>query len=107
MTRDAHCQHRFSSTAAADEAYLPLFLFLSSFTIHVPQVVRLHSGGDYRVHFIGFTGGFPYLGGLPAELATVPRLSTPRQLVPKGSVGIAAGAATSTSFEKCFSRIFL
>lgn len=55
------------------------------------QLVRLHSGGEYRVHFIGFTGGFPYLGGLPTELATVPRLSTPRQLVPKGSIGIAAG----------------
>lgn len=45
----------------------------------------------YRVYFLGFTGGFPYLGGLPASLKTVPRLDTPRQAVPKGSVGIAAG----------------
>lgn len=54
-------------------------------------MVQRHVAGEYRVHFIGFTGGFPYLGGLPSELASIPRLSTPRQLVPKGSVGIAAG----------------
>ena len=55
------------------------------------EVVRLHSGGDYHVNFLGFTGGFPYLSGLPDELAKVPRLCTPRQKVTKGSVGIAAG----------------
>lgn len=54
-------------------------------------VARLHAGGDYRVFFLGFTGGFPYLGGLPEELKVVPRLPTPRQAVPKGAVGIAAG----------------
>jgi KipI family sensor histidine kinase inhibitor len=37
---------------------------------------------------IGFTPGFPFLGGLPEELHT-PRLETPRPLVPAGSVGIA------------------
>ena len=26
-------------------------------------VEALHSGGDYRVYFLGFMGGFPYLGG--------------------------------------------
>ena len=36
-------------------------------------------------------GGFPYLGGLPESLASVPRLQTPRQKVPAGTVGIAAG----------------
>lgn len=55
------------------------------------DVVRLHSGGDYRVNFLGFMGGFPYLSGLPAELAKVPRLETPRMKVPKGTVGIAGG----------------
>mmetsp|Transcript_10795 Transcript_10795/g.32534 ORF Transcript_10795/g.32534 Transcript_10795/m.32534 type:complete len:677 (-) Transcript_10795:32-2062(-) len=54
-------------------------------------VAAAHAAGDYRVFFLGFTGGFPYLGGLDARLASVPRLETPRQLVPKGSVGIAAG----------------
>jgi len=37
---------------------------------------------------IGFTPGFPFLGGLPQKLHT-PRLKTPRNLVPEGSVGIA------------------
>lgn len=55
------------------------------------EVVRLHSGGNYRVYFLGFLGGFPYMGGLPAELAKVPRLTTPRQKLPKGTVGIAGG----------------
>jgi KipI family sensor histidine kinase inhibitor len=37
---------------------------------------------------IGFTPGFPYLGGLDERLAT-PRKKQPRQRVPAGSVGIA------------------
>jgi KipI family sensor histidine kinase inhibitor len=55
-------------------------------------VVDLHAGGDYIVFMLGFMPGFPYLGGLPAAIAT-PRLATPRTLVPAGSVGI-AGAQT-------------
>lgn len=42
----------------------------------------------YHVAFLGFAPGFPYLLGLPPELAT-PRLSRPRTHVPAGSVGIA------------------
>ena len=57
----------------------------------VDEVVKLHSEASYQVYFLGFTGGFPYLGGLPEELAGVPRLATPRQRVEKGAVGIAAG----------------
>jgi len=52
------------------------------------QVVKLHSGKDYRVYMIGFVAGFPYLGDVPEEIAT-PRLETPRLKVPVGSVGIA------------------
>ena len=37
---------------------------------------------------LGFTPGFPYLGGLPQSLATA-RKHTPRPAVPRGSVGIA------------------
>jgi KipI family sensor histidine kinase inhibitor len=55
-------------------------------------VVDLHAGADYVVYMLGFMPGFPYLGGLPARIAT-PRLATPRTLVPAGSVGI-AGAQT-------------
>src|SRR5258706_239014 len=41
----------------------------------------------YRVYFIGFSPGFPYLGGLSPRLFTA-RLKTPRRLVPAGSVAI-------------------
>ncbi len=54
----------------------------------VEQVIRLHSSVIYTVYMMGFTPGFPYLGGLPEELAT-PRLPTPRTRVQAGSVGIA------------------
>ena len=53
----------------------------------VGAVVAAHAGADYRVHAIGFAPGFPYLGGLPPELAT-PRRDTPRPRVAAGSVGI-------------------
>jgi KipI family sensor histidine kinase inhibitor len=52
------------------------------------QVIRLHTQTIYRVYMIGFTPGYPYMGELPDALA-VPRRSTPRTRVPKGSVGIA------------------
>lgn len=51
-------------------------------------VVRRHADAAYRVGFIGFSPGFAYLLGLPAELV-MPRLETPRTRIPAGSVGIA------------------
>lgn len=51
------------------------------------QVVERHSAVDYRVFFLGFTPGFPYLGGLDPALA-IPRHDTPRTRVEAGSVGI-------------------
>jgi inhibitor of KinA len=56
------------------------------------EVIRLHSSAKYRVHFLGFTPGFAYLGGLP-ETLHVPRLATPRKHVPAGSVAIAGSQA--------------
>jgi inhibitor of KinA len=56
------------------------------------QAAELHGGADYLVHAIGFTPGFPFLGGLPEPLHT-PRRPTPRARVPAGSVGI-GGAQT-------------
>jgi KipI family sensor histidine kinase inhibitor len=51
------------------------------------RVVELFSAAEYVVYFVGFSTCFPYLGGLPPELAT-PRLSAPRKSVPVGSVAI-------------------
>jgi KipI family sensor histidine kinase inhibitor len=54
------------------------------------EVIRLHSQPDYFVYMLGFSPGFPFLGGLPEPLHT-PRLESPRKAVPAGSVGIANG----------------
>ena len=51
------------------------------------EVIRAHSEAEYTVAMIGFVPGFPYLLGLPEQLA-VPRMAQPRNLVPAGSVAI-------------------
>lgn len=56
------------------------------------EVVAIHSSSAYLVYMLGFTPGFPYLGGMSSRLAT-PRLSSPRGKVPSGSVGIAGSQA--------------
>lgn len=53
----------------------------------VQELVKKHTAPIYTVYFIGFQAGFPYLGGLPDELA-MPRHEVPRKQVPAGSVGI-------------------
>jgi KipI family sensor histidine kinase inhibitor len=55
--------------------------------IAAEEVVRIHSTAQYLVYFLGFSPGFPYLGGMPAAIAT-PRLARPRRLVRAGSVAI-------------------
>ena len=60
----------------------------SSHNLTEEDVVRLHSEPEYLIYMVGFTPGFPFLGGLN-ELLHTPRLETPRTLVPEGSVGIA------------------
>ena len=52
------------------------------------EVIQRHAAASYRVAFLGFLAGFPYLTGLPRALA-VPRLATPRTRIPAGSVAIA------------------
>jgi KipI family sensor histidine kinase inhibitor len=52
------------------------------------EVVATHTGTDFVVAFCGFSPGFAYCTGLPAELS-VPRHDTPRSRVPAGSVGLA------------------
>ena len=64
----------------------------ASHRLTAEEVVRLHCEPEYRVDFLGFSPGFPYLSGLSPQLAT-PRLATPRTRVPAGSVAI-GGAQT-------------
>ncbi|MCO7127181.1 5-oxoprolinase subunit PxpB [Sporolactobacillus shoreicorticis] len=56
--------------------------------LSVHEVIDMHSAPDYLVYMLGFAPGFPFLGGLPEELAT-PRRATPRLKIAAGSVGIA------------------
>ncbi|MEM1114256.1 MAG: 5-oxoprolinase subunit PxpB [Pseudomonadota bacterium] len=56
--------------------------------ISIGDVIELHSSAEYRVYAIGFAPGFAYLGEVDARIAA-PRLSTPRQRVPRGAVAIA------------------
>jgi len=60
--------------------------------ISVEEVITIHSSKPYLVYMLGFTPGFPYLGGMSEKIAT-PRLEKPRSKIPQGSVGI-AGAQT-------------
>jgi len=54
------------------------------------EIIKIHTGTSYLIYMLGFTPGFPYLGGMDPRIAT-PRLATPRTRIPAGSVGIAAG----------------
>lgn len=54
------------------------------------EVIQIHTSKPYLVYMIGFTPGFPYLGGMSERIAT-PRLEKPRTQIPAGSVGIAGG----------------
>lgn len=56
--------------------------------VTVNEVINIHANCQYLVYMIGFAPGFPYLGGMSERIAT-PRRSSPRPLIPAGSVGIA------------------
>jgi inhibitor of KinA len=56
------------------------------------RVIERFAGAEYQVAFVGFATCFPYLTGLPEELAT-PRLPAPRKHVPAGSVAIGGNQA--------------
>jgi len=73
----------YSSESGPDLASLAQNANLS-----VEEVIQIHSQQEYRVYAIGFAPGFAYLGEVDPRIAA-PRLSTPRQKVPKGAVAIA------------------
>ena len=56
--------------------------------LSVEEVIDIHSKTDYLVYALGFSPGFPYLGGLDSKIHCS-RLETPRVSVPQGSVAIA------------------
>jgi inhibitor of KinA len=54
----------------------------------IDDVISIHCEPIYIVYMLGFSPGFPYLGGMDKRIAT-PRHSTPRAKIEAGSVGIA------------------
>lgn len=52
------------------------------------EVIARHTAPTYRIYMLGFTPGFPYLGGMDPSIAA-PRRKVPRIHIPAGSVGIA------------------
>lgn len=52
------------------------------------EVIEIHTSSSYLIYMLGFTPGFPYLGGMDKRLST-PRKDEPSLSVPAGSVGIA------------------
>ena len=70
------------------EAGPDLMALVESNGLTPDEVVQRHHARKYRVFAIGFAPGFAYLGEVDEAIAR-PRLATPRQHVPTGSVGIA------------------
>jgi len=73
---------RFTEVAGPDLSIVAEFSGLTE-----QKVVDLFLSVDYRVYMIGFLPGFPYMGEVDERIA-IPRKTSPRLRVPKGSIGI-------------------
>lgn len=81
--RSVHIPTRYGGEMGPDLDFVAQYNNLTT-----QEVVRIHSSVDYLVYMLGFSPGFPYLGGVSSKILT-PRLETPRLVTPAGSVGIA------------------
>lgn len=62
--------------------------YVARYTGLSPQeVIAFHTSQPYLIYMLGFIPGFPYLGGMPSQIA-VPRQEKPRDRIPGGSVAI-------------------
>jgi KipI family sensor histidine kinase inhibitor len=69
--------------------YVPDIDFVAEHNkISSEEVIKIHTSKEYLIYMLGFTPGFPYLGGMDKKIAA-PRLHSPRTKIPVGSVGIA------------------
>ncbi|MBP2625899.1 MAG: pxpB [Firmicutes bacterium] len=72
-----------------DDEFGPDLQFVAQYNgLTVDEVITIHTASPYLVYMLGFTPGFPYLGGMSERIAT-PRLEKPRTRIVAGSVGIA------------------
>lgn len=73
--------------------FAPDLSYVSRFNqLRTDEVIQIHSSNTYHVFFLGFSPGFPFLGGMDKRITT-PRRDTPRESISSGSIGI-AGAQT-------------
>jgi inhibitor of KinA len=87
--RDIPSRETIEIPVAYGEEFGPDLEFVAQHNNLTPeQVIEIHTSVSYLIYMLGFTPGFPFLGGLSERLFT-PRLENPRHLVPAGSVGIA------------------
>ncbi len=56
--------------------------------LSINEIIDLHSNKIYDIYAIGFLPGFAYMASVDKRIQ-LPRLKSPRKLVPKGSVSIA------------------
>ncbi|MGO1728012.1 MAG: 5-oxoprolinase subunit PxpB [Flavobacteriaceae bacterium] len=71
-----------------EEFGLDLDLISKENNLEISDISKLHSAKKYRVFFIGFLPGFPYLSHVDSRLE-INRKKEPRAAIEKGSVGIA------------------
>lgn len=64
-----------------------LKVFSETKSIHIQDIIDLHSGSSYQLNFYGFLPGFMYLSGLN-PLLSHPRKSVPDRSIDAGSVAI-------------------
>jgi inhibitor of KinA len=57
------------------------------------QVIGFITATTFRVYMLGFLPGLPYMGDLPAQ-CEVPRLASPRSVVPERSIAVAGRMCT-------------
>jgi KipI family sensor histidine kinase inhibitor len=98
MTIHANSRGRSASKVDSKLVKLPVYYgtdagpdlenLASNARLSVEEVINIHQSIEYRVYAIGFAPGFAYLGEVDERIAA-PRLSTPRQRVPRGAVAIA------------------
>ncbi len=73
---------------SGDEVALDLQDMSLKTNLSIEEIIEIHSSKLYDVYAIGFAPGFAFLASVDKQIA-MPRLSSPRKSVPKGSVAIA------------------
>jgi inhibitor of KinA len=80
--RVVHVPVCYGGVLGPDLEYVARFANLST-----QEVIAFHTAKPYLIYMLGFIPGFPYLGGMPSQIA-VPRQEKPRDRIPGGSVAI-------------------